>query len=162
MDITELKSGLWGYKKSGVCEYIAGMNEQFSQKLMEVVKDYDRQIGELHAKIERLEVEKSALQKEYNHATQVIVDAKKFSDERKAKAEEEDQKLREYNTNYNNEQMKRIRTFCSDIDKIRDSVRALMASIDQDLETKKVELSTLHSGFEEPVGSEEGERYHDA
>ena len=78
MDITELGSSFWGYKKSHVCEYIADMNEQFSKKLMETIKDYDRQIGELHAKITHLEAENSALQKECSNVTQVIVDAKKF------------------------------------------------------------------------------------
>ena len=124
MDITELKSGFWGYKKNYVCEYIAEMNEQFSKKLMETMKDYDHQIGELNAKINRLEAENSALQKECSNVTQVIVDAKKFSDELRAKAE----------MDYNNEQMHRIHTFCMGIDKIHDSMRTLMASIDKDLE----------------------------
>ena len=134
MDITELKSGFWGYKKNYVCEYIAEMNEQFSKKLMETMKDYDHQIGELNAKINRLEAENSALQKECSNVTQVIVDAKKFSDELRAKAEAEDKEVRDRNMGYNNEQMHRIHTFCMGIDKIHDSMRTLMASIDKDLE----------------------------
>lgn len=156
MDITELKSSFWGYKKSYVCEYIAEMNEQFSKKLMETIKDYDRQIVELNAKINRLEAENSALQKECSNVTQVIVDAKKFSDELRAKAEAEDKEFRDRNMDYNNEQMQRINTFCMGIDKIRDSARTLMASIDKELESKKEELSALKSGLEELAESEEG------
>ena len=162
MDITELKSGFWGYKKSDVCEYIAEMNEKFSQKLMTTVKDYDRQIGELNAKINRLEAENSALQKDCSSVTQVIVDAKKFSDELRAKAEAEDQEFRERNMDNNNEQRQRIHTFCVSIDKIRDSVRAMLASIDKDLESEKAKLSTLNNGLEELVESEEGARIDEA
>lgn len=160
MDITELKSGLWGYKKSYVCEYIAEMNEKFSQKLMETIKNYDQQIGELNAKINRLEEENSALQKECSNVTQVIVDAKKFSDELRAKSEAEDKEFRDRNMDYNNEQMRRIHTFCMDIDKIRDSVRTLMVSIDKDLESKKEELSDLNNGLEKLTESEESAESH--
>lgn len=156
MDITELKSSFLGYKKSCVCEYIAEMNEKFSQKLMETIKDYDRQMGELNAKINRLEEENSALQKECSNVTQVIVDAKKFSDELRAKAEAEDKEFRDRNMDYNNEQMHRIYTFCMGIDKIRDSMRTLTASIEKDLEVEKEKLADLNKGLEELAASEEG------
>lgn len=156
MDITELKSGFWGYKKSYVCEYIAEMNEQFSKKLMEVIKDYDRQIEELNAKINRLEEKNSSLQKECSDVAQVIVDARKFSNELRAKAEADDKEFRERNMDYNNEQMQRIHTYCMDIDKICDSMRALIASLDKDLESKKEELSAIGSGLEELTETEEG------
>ena len=156
MGITELKSGFWGYKKSYVCEYIAEMNEQFSKKLMGTIKDYDRQIEELNAKITHLEAENSALQKECSNVTQVIVDARKFSNELRVKAEAEDKEFRDRNMDYNNEQMRRIHTFCMGIDKIRDSMCTLMASIDKDLESKKEELSAVNNGLKELVESEEG------
>lgn len=156
MDITKLKSGFWGYKKSYVCEYIAEMNEQFSKKLMEVIKDYDRQIEELNAKINRLEAKNSSLQKECSDVAQVIVDARKFSNELRAKAEADDKEFRERNMDYNNEQMQRIHTYCMDIDKIRDSMRALIATVDKDLESKKEELSTIGNGLEELTETEEG------
>lgn len=156
MDITELKSGFWGYKKSNVCEYIAGINEQFSQKLMETIRDYDRQIAELHAKITHLEEENSSLQRECSRVTSVIADAKKFSDELREKAEAEDKEFRDRNTDYNNEQMQRIYEMCVGIDKIRDSIRSLLASIDQDLDFRKTELSTLSDGLKNLAESDEG------
>lgn len=156
MDIVELKSGFWGYKKSYVCEYIAGMNEQFSKKLMETIKYYDCQMEELNAKINRLEAENSALQKECSNITQIIVDAKQFSDELRAKAEAENKEFRERNMDYNNEQMQRINTYSIGIDKIRDSMSALMESIDKDLKSKQEELSDIDKGLEELAESEEG------
>lgn len=162
MDITELKSGFWGYKKNHVCEYIAQMNEHFSQKLVETIRDYDRRTGELQAKIDRLETENSALQKECNHVAQVIVGAKKFTDELKAQAEAEDKELRDRNIDYYNEQMQRMRDFCAGIDGIRDAVRTLLMSIDQDLETKKAELAALDHELEELAQPEEGADIHEA
>lgn len=162
MDITELKSGLWGYKKNYVCEYIAGMNEQFSQRLMEMVKNYDRQIEELHAKITSLEEENVALQNDCNRVTQILADAKSFSDELRAKTEAENKEVRSRNQNYNNEQMERIREFSEGIDRIRDSIRALMTSIDHDLELQQMELSMLSNGSGDSGESQEGTSDHEA
>ena len=63
---------------------------------------------------------------------------------------------------YNNEQMQRIHTFCMGIDKIRDSMRTLITSIDKDLESKKEELSALNNGLEKLNGSEESAKSHEA
>lgn len=55
MDITDLKSSFWGYKKSDVYEYVAQLNDQFSKKMTETICTYDEQIAELQEKIRRLE-----------------------------------------------------------------------------------------------------------
>lgn len=133
MDITELKSGFCGYKKSYVCEYVAEMNEKFFQKLMTTIKEYDQQIEELNEKINRLDAENSVLQKKCINVTQVIVDANKFSDELRVKAKDNEFGDRNMDDNY--EQMQRIHTLCMGIDKICDSMRP--ASIDKDLESNK-------------------------
>ena len=162
MGITELKCGFLGYKKNLVCEYIAEMNEQFSKKLMDTISDYDSQISELNAKISLLEAENSTLQKECNNITQVFVDAKKFSDDLKEKAEAEDKKLREQIMGYNNEQLQRINEFSTGIDKIRDSLHSLLLSVDKDLVLKNEELSALISGLNTVEISESPEKGYEA
>ncbi len=147
MDITMLKSGLWGYKKSSVCEYIARVNEEFSHKLMDAIKDYDGQLGTLNAKIAQLEAENTLLRQERDRISKIMVDAQEFSSELRAKAEAEDKKFRDSNADYNKEQLRRIEEFGSGIDKIRGSIHNLLDSLDKDLAETKTALSALSDGL---------------
>lgn len=149
MDITSLKSGFWGYKKSSVCEYIAGVNEEFSHKIMDTLKDHDRQVRELNEKISQLEEENSVLREERDRVTKIITDAKVFSDELRAKSEAEDKKFRDSNMEHNKEQLDRINVFCENIDTIRDSVRRFLYAVDKDLSSNKNELIKLSEGLKE-------------
>lgn len=71
VNITELKSGFWGYKKNVVCDYIAHINEEYSEKLTEIEKKYNRQISELQENIAELESENEALKKECENVSPV-------------------------------------------------------------------------------------------
>lgn len=149
MDITMLKSSLWGYSKSSVCEYIAAMNEDFSHKLMATVKENDGRIKELEAKISQLETENNALREERDFVASVMEDAKKFSNELKEKAEQENKRFRESNTAYNNEQFRRIMQFSDGIDRVRNSMHSLIKSFDSELEKSKDELTELSNGLKQ-------------
>lgn len=74
MDITSLKSGLWGYKKSCVCEYIAAMGEEYSRKLTDTVRERDAAIDALHQKLAALEAENA----EYNEEQRRRIDDFRF------------------------------------------------------------------------------------
>jgi len=69
MDVTLLKSGFWGYKKSSVCEYIAEMDREFSQRLMNATKENDRLLQELQGKISQFEEENGILRRERDRVT---------------------------------------------------------------------------------------------
>lgn len=158
MDITSLKSGFWGYKKSSVCEYIAGVNEEFSHKLMDTLKDYDRQIQELNAKISQLEEENAVLRKERDSVTKIMTDAKAYSDDMRARAEAEDKKFRDNNMEYNKRQLHRIDEFGKSIDSILYDVRHLLDSVDKDLSENKLEFQKLKDEIESAEKSAEVNR----
>lgn len=162
MDITELKSGFWGYKKNNVCEYVAEINEQFSKKLMETIKEYDCQIRELQSKIAQLEQENAALQKECGDVTQVFVAAKKFSDELKIRAQKENKELRERNAEYSKEQLNRINALCFNINKIRDSVYSMLTAIDNELQVKESELTAIGAEMRTMNELQEGTETHES
>ena len=160
MDITMLKSGFWGYKKDKVCEYIANLNGEFSDKLMETVKNYDHQIQELNTKIAKLEAENLSLLTERNNITQILGDATDFANDLKAKAEKEDKAFREENEARNKEQQRRIESFQEDIDQIRNTLHNMLRSIDKELTEKQESLSAIdhllkeHSGLQSEVSNE--------
>lgn len=154
MDITMLKSGFWGYKKDKVCEYIANLNGEFSDKLMETVKNYDHQIQELNAKIAKLEAENLSLLTERNNITQILGDATDFANDLKAKAEKEDKAFREENEARNKEQQRRIEGFQYNIDQIRDALHNMLRSIDENLAAKHDQLNTIKSELQSEVSNE--------
>ena len=162
MDITSLKSGFWGYKKAGVCEYIAAVNEEFSQKLTDSLKDYDRQLRELNEKISQLEQENTALRAERDRVTKIITDAAAFSDQLRDKALEEDKKFRHNNLEYNREQLSKINGLCRGIDEIRDQIQGFLKAVDAELEKKQLALKTkentlqdMKNSVKEPLKNEE-------
>lgn len=62
MKLKELKSGLFGYQKSSVYQYITDLEEQFSQKLQEkeqeiqtLTQRYQQQIADLEEQVHSLE-----------------------------------------------------------------------------------------------------------
>ena len=56
-----LKSGFFGYSKSSVCEYIARMNEEFSQRLTAKDNENTSREAELRAQIASLREENQKL-----------------------------------------------------------------------------------------------------
>ncbi len=64
MDLQGLKTGLFGFKKKDVCEYISQMNDELGKRLsIEKEKD-NATIAELKSKIESLSAENSGLKSE--------------------------------------------------------------------------------------------------
>lgn len=81
MELNNLKTGLWGFKKQDVCEYIAKMSEELTakmeqerrqneEKLDAIVQamrregcEKDREIAALKEQVQVLREEKAALQK---------------------------------------------------------------------------------------------------
>lgn len=147
MNITSLKSGFWGYKKSNVCEYIAKMNEEFSRKLMTALDENDAMIQELQAKVAQLEEENAAYRSERNRVTEALIDAKTFAANLKIQAAAEDEKSRAQNQAYNKKQRERIREFSSGINDIRNAVHQLLHVIDNDLSKKNNDFFELQDNL---------------
>lgn len=57
MTIKELKTGLFGYQKVGVCQYITDLEEQFAAKLAEKEEEARRAAEEYQKRIRALEEE---------------------------------------------------------------------------------------------------------
>ncbi len=148
MNITSLKSGLWGYRKNDVCEYIAKMNEEFSQKLMEALKENDSMIQELQAKVAQLEEENAVYRAERDRVTETLMDAKTFAANLKTQATAENEKFCAQNQAYNEKQRERISEFRSGINEIRDAVHKLLHVIDNDLSKKDIDFSELQDNLQ--------------
>lgn len=94
MDYRFLKTSLFGYSKSRVCEYIAYMNAQFSERLMAVTEENKQERNALLEKIASLEKELSEYKRTHGEIASAILDAKEYGAELKRKAEKETAQMR--------------------------------------------------------------------
>lgn len=157
MDITMLKSGLWGYQKAGVCAYIAEINEEFSRKLMETVGNCEQKEKALTEKVAALEAENERLREERDRVTKIITDAAQFSEGLRRDAEAEDKKFRDSNEKYQTGQRHRIGQYCAAIDEIRGSIHRLLEQFDAELSGAEGDLISVDCGLQEVGASEESE-----
>ncbi len=141
MDITRLKKGFWGYKKSDVCEYIAKMNEKFSLKMMDTITAHEQAVQEFNKKIARLEQENAAFYAERDRVAEVLTDAKMYAVELKQKANAENAKFLEKNLECAHELQKRIRECSAGIHDVRDSIQQLLDIFGDNLSEKSEVLS---------------------
>lgn len=67
-----LKSALFGYSKTSVCEYIAAVNEEFSQKLMESAEEHKKEKEEWKERTAALEQELAEYKKVHQDVATII------------------------------------------------------------------------------------------
>ncbi len=96
MEGKRLRTSLFGFNKADVCDYIRSMDERIDDK----VKDKEKEISELRAKIEEMREQReevmNVLRNAEKNAKTIVEDAQKNADEIKLKtdAEIEEQKDR--------------------------------------------------------------------
>lgn len=156
MDTKTLKSGFFGYSKTSVYEYIAKMNEEFSQKLIDAMAENEQTQKELREKLTQLEKENLQLRNAQNDVAAILLDAKGFAAELNAKAEAEDRKMRADNIACRNAELSRIRSYSQNIDAIRRDIRKLLETMDAELTKEDQQLSALEEGVlaDEPQPSD--------
>lgn len=128
-----LKGALFGYSKAGVCEYIANLNEDFSKKLLNVVQETDARQKALQEKNTRLEEENRALREEADRVSRILLDTKRYAEELRSKAEEEDLIFRAENRERYEAQLQRLYNYRENVNAIRDSLRAVLEDFDREL-----------------------------
>lgn len=144
-----LKSSLFGYSKKSVCEYIAGMNEEFSQKLLEKDLECKNMVQELKSQIEELKKENEQLQTGRQEVAGALIDAKNFAAELKERAEAEDQARRIKNEEYQRAEFQRIQRLSGSVDALHGTLQAMLGKMDAELEAYKENCQTLQREFHE-------------
>lgn len=148
--LKELKSSFFGFNKAGVCAYIANMNEEFSQKMIEKDAAHAEEVRALRQRVEALEAENLELVKMQKHISDTLIDAKTFAAELQAKAAAEDKQMREENAARNNAERERINRFGEGIDVIRDDIQGLLRKLDADLEKQREKMEQMLTENEIP------------
>lgn len=141
MESNLLKKSFWGYSKISVSEYIARINQEFSQKLRDTAVEHEREKEELQEKLAQLERENKELQNRQNKVAAILLDAKAFAAQLKDKAEAENRKPQAENTAGSTAEFN-----SKSIDIMRGEIRNMFEAMDKELAQNGERLSLLEKG----------------
>lgn len=141
----KLQSSLFGYSKKSVVAYIAGMNEEFSKKLLDKDLECKNTIQELKDQLEQLRQENEQLQASRQEVAGALIDAKAFAAELRERAEEENTALRAKNEAYHRAEFQRLQTLAANIDALRGDLRSAINKMDAELEQYGAECQAVQA-----------------
>ena len=145
-----LKTSLFGFSKTDVCEYIAKINEEFSTKIDLIHAEHNEEKAELLAKIASLTEELEKHKKTNSEIAQTLLDTQRYAEELKEKSKRSYQKakLSEQREKADLE----LITYRDKFEEVRKSLAALLAKIDPNLATQAKQTADLAAEY----NSEEG------
>lgn len=147
MNHTSFKTVLFGYSKESVCEYIAGLSEEFCQKLVDALEDQERIQKELRERIQQLEQENQSFKKQQFDLADIMRDAADFAAGIRAKAEAENRELCRQNAEKAAKEEQRIRMYREKIDIQREEIRKILTAFDAELEAADERLKKLQKEY---------------
>lgn len=146
--MTELfQTSLFGYSKKSVCAYIAEINEEFSQKLLEKDMACKDTVQTLREQLEQLKQENEQLRAGRQEVAGALIDAKTFAAELMARAEAEDRLLRDKNEARQMAELQRLQTLAANIDTLQDAFRSVLSNMDAAMEQYSLKCQAIETEF---------------
>lgn len=162
MDNKILKTSLFGYSKASVCEYIAQVNQQFSEKLMTATAENKAERAALNEKITSLEKELDEYKRAHGEISSAILEAQQYAAELKRQAEKEAAQMRTENAREKSVLDNRIEKYVSEIDKLRKQMDAFAKVTGETLDTYEQKLKVVTEGYGVDGGTEINETSEEA
>ncbi len=122
-----LKTTLFGFSKTDVCEYIAKVNADFSKKLLTLSEEHKTEKDALTQKIATLEAELAEYKKVHTDISTALLEAQQYSLSLRKKAEEEDGRIREENAKKHQAETLRLNRYIYAINELREKLASLAA-----------------------------------
>lgn len=137
MTLSELKTGLFGYKKASVYQYITSLEEQFSAKLVEkdaamkqAAEQYQEKIQRLEEEVERLRKQCDIQREEQSVISGAILQAQRYAQEIRQEVQQEQQDARHRLEEASAEQTRQLEAYRSQIRAIRAAFEATLQEMD--------------------------------
>ncbi|MBQ9134374.1 MAG: DivIVA domain-containing protein [Clostridia bacterium] len=144
-----LKNALFGYSKLSVCEYIASVNEEFSQKLLQEAAEYKKDKEELKAKIAALEEELVQYRKAHSDVATVLFEAQQYADILKRQAEAENNRVCAELAEQHKAQTEKLTAYAAAIAELRENLKAFVEETDEKLLVYMQRGSEIVEAFKE-------------
>lgn len=148
-----LKSGLFGYTKLSVCEYIAAAAEDFSGRLLASDKAHSAEMSEMKERIKVLEEENKRLREGHENVTAVMLRAKAAADSIVKTANPDGAAvLRQADSALRQEEIARLAALSRNFNTLRDSLRDVADRVDSFLAETAAEINAMIEQTESAPG----------
>lgn len=124
------QTSLFGYSKKSVSAYIASLNEEFSQKLLEKDLEHKKVLQDLTQQLETLAEENRRLNAAQQEVADALIDAKAFAAGLKAQAQEEDEAQRAKNQVFRQAELQQLQDISDSISTLRRAFHAVIRDMD--------------------------------
>ena len=147
-----LKTTLFGFSKTEVCEYIARVNKEFSDKMAALADEHTKEKNELLEKIAGLNEELYQNKQANGDIAQALFDAQKYAAELKAKAEGEYKAATEELAAFKEAETEKLNTYRGRIETVRKEIAMLLSEINGEITAAETKTEDLVAEY----NSEEG------
>lgn len=147
-----LKTSLFGFSKTEVCDYIARVNDEFNGKIDLLTAEHTNEKNELIAQITALNEELDKYKQANADIAQALFDAQQYAAELKAKADGEYKEAQDELLAIKETETDKLNTYREKIEKVRKDIVALLSDIDDKLTCQTTETEDLIAEY----NSEEG------
>ena len=148
-----LRTSLFGFSKTEVCDYIARVNDEFNSKIDLITAEHTKERNELTAQIAALNEEINKYKQANADIAQALFDAQQYATELKAKADGEYKEARDELLALKESETDKLNTYREKIENVRKEIVSVLSDIDDKLaaETGKTEDLIAEYNSEEGI-----------
>lgn len=147
-----LRTSLFGFSKTEVCDYIARVNDEFNGKIDLITAEHTKERNELTAQIAALNEEINKYKKANADIAQALFDAQQYATELKAKADGEYKEAQDELLALKEAETDKLNTYREKIESVRKEIVSVLSDIDDKLAAETVKTEDLIAEYH----SEEG------
>ena len=147
-----LRTSLFGFSKTEVCDYIARVNDEFNGKIDLLTAEHTKERNELTAQIAALNEEINKYKQANADIAQALFDAQKYATELKAKADGEYKEAQDELLALKEAETDKLNTYREKIENVRKEIVSVLSDIDDKLAAETVKTEDLIAEY----NSEEG------
>lgn len=147
-----LRTSLFGFSKTDVCNYIARVNDEFNSKIDLITAEHTKERNELTAQIAALNEEINKYKQANADIAQALFDAQQYATELKAKADGEYKEAQDELLALKEAETDKLNTYREKIESVRKEIVSVLSDIDDKLAAETVKTEDLIAEY----NSEEG------
>lgn len=147
-----LRTSLFGFSKTEVCDYIARVNDEFNGKIDLITAEQTKERNELTAQIAALNEEINKYKQANADIAQALFDAQQYATELKAKADGEYKEAQDELLALKEAETDKLNTYREKIESVRKEIVSVLSNIDDKLAAETVKTEDLIAEY----NSEEG------
>lgn len=147
-----LRTSLFGFSKTEVCDYIARVNDEFNGKIDLITAEHTKERNELTAQIAALNEEINKYKQANADIAQALFDAQQYATELKAKADGEYKEAQDELLALKETETEKLNTYREKIENVRKEIVSVLSDIDDKLAAQTGKTEDLIADY----NSEEG------